>query len=234
MIDIVNNGAGLFVITILFATFLWGMARGLIGSIFKVASSLIAFLICKLLYPTVATFIRGTFIFEGVKNWAIGSLGIQESVNTYTQAQQYSFINSLPLPESFRIDMLENNNNVAYSLLGANNLVDYIGSYIANIVVSIGVGLLLFVLVYCAIRVVAGVLDLFSKLPVIRYYNYAGGGIIGIFWGVVIIWLSFSVVTIFIASPVFYQMYEAIQASSLAKFMYDNNILLNLILNKLL
>ena len=233
MLGLLDNGADILVLTILTICFVMGIWRGLAGSLFKIGAAIGGFIACRALFPIVSGMVRNTWIYDKVKEGVIENLGLETTITSYTQTQQANVINGLPLPDSFKLGMMENNNSVAYDLLKATNIVDYIGGYVANIIISVGTAAVLFLAVMIVIRILGYGTGLLNKMPVIRCFNRAGGGILGLCWGVIIVWLMFTVITLFLSAPWFYDKYEVIQQSIIAKLLYDNNIIVNLIINKL-
>ena len=92
---------------------------------------------------------------------------------------------------------------------------------------------LLFTIFLIILKILLGSIELLAKLPVINSINKLGGAAAGIALSTIIIWICFGVIYIFIAQPAISQLYEHIEGSMLASRLYDNNILLKLILERL-
>lgn len=146
---------------------------------------------------------------------------------------QISAIETLTLPDGLKTMLIDNNNSVIYDLLGVNSLQEYIAGYIANIILNIVVSILVFVIIRVIIKIATGTLELAVKLPVVKQLNGLGGGILGFVWGVVVIWITMSFLTLFITAPFFNNLINAIDSSFLGSILYDNNVIMNVLLSKL-
>ncbi len=148
-------------------------------------------------------------------------------------AGQINAIESLTLPQGLKNMLVDNNNSVIYELLNANSLQEYIAGYIANIILNIVTGILVFLIIVVIIKIATGTLQLAVKLPVVKQINGIGGGILGLFWGIMAVWTVMALSTVFIAAPFFADMVTAIDNSIIGKILYDNNLIMNVLLAKL-
>ena len=72
-----------------------------------------------------------------------------------------------------------------------------------------------------------------SKLPIISQFNAIAGGALGIAGGVIFVWVIFTVMNVFIANDFFSILNDKIATSYLGKYLYDNNLIWNIIKNNL-
>ena len=100
----------------------------------------------------------------------------------------------------------------------AHFIVNGIASFIALVLGLI----LLFVL--------ARVLNIVSKIPVIKEVNHFLGIISGLVLALVLVWLFFYFVTVLCASPFGLMMMDYIRQSVVLTWLYENNMLLYLIM----
>ncbi len=221
----------IIIVIILLFVFMF-MSRGLIASLLKSFSWLISIVLTYFLYPIISGIIRQTFIFESLKEFIYGVMEL-DSVSVESGAGQISAINSLTIPEALKNMLVDNNNSVIYELLGVKSLQEYIAGYIANIILNIVISILVFLVILLVIKAVKGTLNLAFKLPVLKQVNGFGGALLGLIWGVVFVWVIMSVSTLFIAAPFFSDMVLAIDNSLIGKILYDNNLIMNVLLAKL-
>lgn len=219
------NGSDLFVAAALMIFAVVGMYRGLIHSAVRAVTSVISAGISLLGYPLVCSAVRKTALFDSVKETIIESLGLRQMIMDGTKHGQTALIEGLSLPDAFKERLEVNNNNVIYDLLGVDNIVDYIGGFLANIVVNIVCGILIFAASYIIIHIILSVFGVFGKMPVVKTFNRAGGGIVGLVSATVLIWAVFAAVDAFITQPFFAQVYRSVQQSSIAIFFYDLNLI---------
>lgn len=229
----ISNIADIIVILILFAGLLWGVKSGLVQMLTRVVYSVASFGASLLLYPVIAKFIRNTPIFTLLKEKLITTLGLETAINSYTKQQEVGVINSLNLPDMLKSKLLENNNSVIYDLVNADSLVDYIAGFMANMIINLVLVWLLFAIFLILLKIILSGIELIAKLPVINGVNKIGGAIAGVVLSTIIIWICFAVVYIFIAEPAIYNLYSYIESSTLASTLYNNNVLLELILERL-
>ncbi|MGN1318394.1 MAG: CvpA family protein [Lachnospirales bacterium] len=221
------------VIAILLISIIVGAYRGLIKTVFKTFSSIIALALAYFLHPILTRLVNKTPVFDFLKLSFADKLGLSLTTENVTQAEQTNLISSLPLPDFINDMLIENNNTVVHELLDTHGIADYICGYLANLVISIAVTLILVLFMGLIVRAIIKSLDIMAKLPVISQLNFLGGGIIGTVSGVIIIWLIFLFAMLFVTDASFALIQEAIDGSVVCKLLYDNNLLRSLIMGDL-
>ena len=227
-----NYTVDIIIIIILLSSIFYFAHKGLISSILKSCSWLISILVTYLLYPFVSSLIRRTIVFDFLRETIYTVMGL-DSISATGGSSQITAINALTLPESLKTMLIDNNNSVIYDLLNVNSLQEYIAGYIANIILNIVISILVFFIIKFGMRFVITALNIAVKLPVVRQLNSLGGGLLGLFLGVAIIWSVMAITTLLIASPVFNDLIDAINNSFLGSILYDNNFIMNVLLSKL-
>jgi hypothetical protein len=227
------NTADIAVIVIIAAGGMLGMKKGIVNMVLKVLYSMVSFGASVLFYPMLSAVLRKTGLFTALKTQISSMLGLDSMIQNYTRQQEAGIINSLQLPEAVRTRLLENNNADIYKLVGADRLSDYIAGYIANIVLNVVLAWLLFTVFMMVLKYVMKVLRIASKLPVVKSANKLGGAAAGVLLAVAVIWVAFTLIYVFITHSFAYGLYGYIGDSVLAKLLYDNNPLLEIILTRL-
>jgi hypothetical protein len=227
------NIADIAVIAIVAIGGILGMKKGIVNMALKVLYSIVSFGASVVFYPMLSAVLRKTGLFTALKTQISGMLGLDSMLQSYTRQQEVGIINSLQLPENVKTGLLENNNADIYKLVGADRLSDYIAGYVANIVLNVVLAWLLFTVFMMALRYVMKVLRIASKLPVIKSANKLGGAAVGALLAVAVIWVAFTLICVFITHSFAYELYGYIDSSTLAKLLYDNNPLLEIILTRL-
>lgn len=143
---------------------------------------------------------------------------------------QISAIESAPLPQFFKKNLLENNNSVIYNKLSVTSFPEYVAAYISNIVINILSFLISFMLVTILVKALIIAVDLLSELPLLGGINRLAGGILGMFIALVIVWIGFLIITLLYTTKIGVSCFEQISQSQILTFLYDNNIILNLLL----
>ncbi len=231
--DIIKTyGADIVIVILLLSFTLTGAWRGLMKTLSKSFSTLIAIVGALFLHPIVSDWLRNSFIYNSIRGFLGKSLGIS-TVTASSQPERINVIRNLPLPDSFKGMLLDNNNSVMYDLLHANSVTEYITGFIANIFINIIISVLIFILIFIIIKAIIRALDLAVNIPVIKQLNSLGGGLLGLVWGIVVIWCIMTIMTLFITTPMFAQLMKYINSSILGKILYDNNIIMNILLKNL-
>lgn len=119
---------------------------------------------------------------------------------------------------------------------GAEDLLEHSGIY-ENIAESVSDFILegisffaAFILASVLVRCLAGVLDIVSHLPVVKDVNKALGVMAGGVKGLLIVWLAFYLLAVCITSEPGREIYTYVKESPILLLLYNNNILLELIL----
>ena len=147
------------------------------------------------------------------------------------QKEESAYIDKLPLPESIKNQINANNSFEVKSLLNVSNFSGYVSGYITCMILNAISYLLIVILVLIAVRILANLLDIISKLPVLNSINKIGGIAVGTLKGVIIVWLFFVVITVFSGSEFGKSMFEMINDSVVLSYLYNNNLLMDIVLS---
>ncbi len=220
------------IVIVLLFTFIFA-AKGLVQSLLRTFSWVISIGATYLLYPIISGLLRSTFIFESMRKGIYSAMKL-ENVSAQGGTGQIKAIDLLAIPKGLKNMLVDNNNSVIYELLGVHDFKDYIAGFIANIMLNIIVSVLVFIIILIIIKVAAGALDIASKkMPVVKNLNSLGGGVLGFVWGIIFIWVIMSVLTLFVTTPAFGNIVDMIERSIIGRILYDNNIIMNVLLAKL-
>lgn len=136
---------------------------------------------------------------------------------------QIQAIEGADLPEIFKSLLTENNNSEMYSRLGAGTFAEYVGDFLAKLILNILAFLCTFILVTIVVRAVIFALDIVSNLPVLGILNRIAGGIIGLGGALIIVWTAFIVITLLYVTSFGKEMYEMINTDLFLKTLYQYN-----------
>lgn len=203
--------------------------KGFLYTVFQMLSTVIAIYLASVGYKPINSMLRKTFVYDWLQKVAVGNAnGIQEAVGLKNQTQ---FINSLnmPIPITIQEGLVKNNNPEIYKLLGADNFTEYIGGYIANFYLSIIAFTLLLFLVKAVIYILGGSISFIANLPIISFFDRWLGLGVGFIKGVIWIWISTIIIAILIGFPRFQMLSIQLSQSTIAKWFYQNNMILDVI-----
>lgn len=204
--------------------------KGFIRAALGFLPMLAALIGTKFVSPPVGRFLRETPLFEKMMGSIQESMGLDAAIQEGTMEAQTQIIEGMPLPHFLKDALLENNNPVIYQLLDVDSLKEYIAGFLANVCMNVLSVVLAFVLIYIGVTVVLNALHLFSKLPVLNFFNRFSGFLVGGAKGLFFVWMGCMVLTFFQCSAKFEGLFAALEQTFAANFLYENNILLYLIL----
>ena len=204
--------------------------KGFLRAAFGFLPMLAALICTNIVSPYVAKFLRETFLFEKLSDSIQQSMGLEAVMQEGAMRTQTEIIRGMPLPDFLKEALLENNNPVIYQLLDADSLKDYIAGFLANVCLNILSVVLAFLLIYIGLKVVLEALHLFAKLPVLSFFNHFTGFLVGGVKGVFCVWIGFMVLTFFQCRAELAGIFTTMDTTYIAKVLYENNILEQLIL----
>ena len=207
-----------------------GMKVGLIKTVFSIFSMIIALILTLWISPIISKSMQEneTIVNYFAKN--IEAAFPTEEVGNKV-SDQINFIDHLPLPESIKDSINENNNPDTYVALAVNDFSTYISHAIASIIINAIAFVVTFVIFIIALRVLCMVLNIISKLPILNQINKLTGLFVGAVHGIIIIWLMFILLTAFAGSDIGQKAFVMINESPFLEYIYNNNLILHFITN---
>ena len=198
-----------------------GYKKGLMKVLFKIVSFILALIIALILHGPISNFIiNNTNIDENLETLIINNIDpnnevidengqLKENSNNSETIQEY-ITNSIG-------DVKENVENAA-------------ARSIAITIINIAVLILILLITRIVLGVLNIIIDIVAKLPIIKQFNSAGGLIFGAVEGLIIVYVLLAICALI--APIFsdLQLINSINNSTLGTLMYDNNILLKIML----
>ena len=138
-------------------------------------------------------------------------------------------INDTKLPNILKKALISKNTAAEYVKLGVSNFKDYVVKSVANILLKIFVYIALVIVIYIIIRILLMVSKVITKIPIIHGINKLFGAALGLFQGLLIIWLIGFVISLISNTGLGTSIVNTIHESSFLTFLYDNNSLLKMI-----
>lgn len=169
-------------------------------------------------------------ISDALRKAGITNEDIEEEITTIEipRQKQVEAIKKADIPPVFKELLLSNNNNEVYKRLDVSSFPEYIGAYIAKMVIGIISFLVTFVIIFIIVRSIIFALDIVADLPVLSGINRLAGAGIGLVTALIIIWLAFLVVTLLYTTGIGGECFELIGKSKMLTFLYNNNYILKL------
>lgn len=167
-------------------------------------------------------------VLDGLSDDKKGS--IEDAINEaeIPRDVQVAAIEKADLPDVFKNLLSVNNNSEIYKELGVDTFAQYVGSYLARLIINIVAFLCTFVLITIVLRAIVFALDIVSNLPVLGLINRLAGGAIGVIGALFIVWTIFVVITLLYTTSVGKEMYRMIQSDAILKTIYEYNPIMKL------
>ena len=208
-----------------------GMKQGMVRSAFSLVSVVLTLFLGAVVNPYMSRFLtENTPIYETVQEKCEESVTkiLEDKMSAQENKEgQAQFIAGLPLPESMKKILAENNTVENYHHLLAQTFGEYLSHSIAKIAIGSISLILTFILVSIFMNLLAGMLDSIFSLPVLSLLNRVGGAILGAIQGIFFVWICFLIITLFWDAVWAKEAAKLIQENEITSFLYEQNILLH-------
>lgn len=141
---------------------------------------------------------------------------------------QVKAIEMAELPGVFKNLLTTNNNDEIYEELGAKTFAQYVGNFLAKLIINIVSFLGTFILVTVILRAIIFALDIVSELPVLGFVNRLAGGALGVAGALIIVWTLFVIITLLYTTSFGKEIYQMIQNDDILKMLYEYNPIMKL------
>lgn len=208
-----------------------GMKRGLIKTVFSMFSVIVALLATAFLSPVLTQWLQGN---ENVMEYFVEKADavlpfdeVESMLNIEKkEAEQKRFLDSLPLPESIREQLAQNNSRDFYKTLGVDTFRAYLCNYIACMIISALSFVATFVAMLILLKVLCFSLDLISKLPVLNQVNHLLGMAAGLAYALLLVWVGGVILTALGSTEAGSSLMKQVNDSAFLSFLYNNNPLM--------
>ena len=218
------NWLSVVILAVIVLCIFQGIKRGMVRSAFSLISVILTLFFGALLNPYMSRFLtENTPIYDTVQEKCEGSI----TVVLENKEEQEQFISELPLPESMKKLLTENNNAESYQSLLAETFSEYLSHSIAKMAIGSISLIFTFLLVSIFMNLLVGMLDGIFSLPVLSLLNRVGGAVLGVVQGVFLIWICFLIITLFWDAAWAQEATALIKENEITCFLYENNILLD-------
>jgi len=208
-----------------------GYKKGFVHTLFNLFSLFISLYLVSIFSPMLSAFFIGTTnLFYNLRDYIIDIGGISEHVESMISSQQADIISNIPLP-NFLITMINENYRLEiHNLLDTRAIEEYIAGLLATVIINIVSFVITFFTVSISLGLISGSLHVLVKLPMIRSLNKSLGALLGAIRSLIFIWVGLMIYTLLLIG-IDTNSAELLQDSRIALFFYEQNILLELIVN---
>ncbi len=202
-----------------------GYKRGLIKCAVNVLSFFIAIIVVILLTTPISNLIiNNTKIDDNIKQTILEKVDFND-VEAEELKLDESNSNSPEVVREHINDMMSDLTKGA-----TDDISDALAENISVIIINISVAVVLFIGTKFALVFVKVLADIVGKIPLIKQFNKAGGIIYGIASGIVRVYLILAVISIIVPLLNDSSLVQAINESIIGNSMYNNNLLLKIVL----
>lgn len=221
----------LFWITIVFLGFhvIDGYRKGFIRKTVSAVSLILTLVLVTYLTPQITSFLQEhTSVYANLQE-KCSEMFLDEDYDANVKTDQVLLIEHMELPENIKEMLLENNNTEAYDLLAVTGFYDYVGAYLANMILDTLAYLITFVLVFAGMKILLAALDIVTMLPILHGINKLAGGVLGMALGVLQVWLVFLLVSVLCSGDLGKMFFQLISENQFLMFLYEHNLIMNIV-----
>lgn len=205
------------------ANIVWGFMRGLLRVVYSMVAWILILVIVTVATPHVADWMMKngeiTKRMESFCKEKIQHMLADEETDTEIQENQ----------DALFWDVLPGTQKLADSFLEKSGAYDAMAQEMAAVTIKALSFFLVLVVTLIGFFLLAKILDLVGKLPVIGEVNHALGGVAGLVRGILLVWLIFALIAMANATAAGGALYTKIQSSPLLLWFYRNNPILLLL-----
>lgn len=216
-----------------------GAQKGFMKTAVSMFAMIFVLAVVSWVNPYVGDFLReGTPVYGIVENKCdkiivdyINDIGIYpEEREEIPLEMQISVIEHIPLPNSVKQVLLENNNSEIYQTFEIEYFVEYLSAYLSYCITN-GIGFIVsFVIAIVLIKMILYAIDLLTEIPGVSFCNVVAGMALGLMQAILWIWVLFLIITVIYQSQIGMILVRQINESDILSLLYENNLLLNVIL----
>lgn len=206
-----------------------GFRKGFIRKAVSALSLVLTLVLVTWLTPKVTTFIAEKTSLQNSLQEACSEMFLDEEYNEDVKTDQVLMIENMKLPENIKEMLLENNNSEAYGLLKVTGFHEYVGAYLANMIISALAYLVAFLIVWTAIKAILVALDVVTMLPLLHGINQLAGGILGLVQGIVLTWIIFLLGAVLCNGQMGQQFMNLIYENQFLTLLYNYNMIMMIV-----
>lgn len=214
------NWADLIVVAIILVSVIISAKRGFARSVIGVFSIVISLLIASFAYPIASNYIESSELKTVIAQKVEESLGVEDEIIMEKTEEEKDF---LFFPKAMQKSIEDKTKEIEQT--AKKTTAQTVTTLIINLISIISVFLIVRILMF----ILTHLLNLLTKIPIIKGFNKLLGGALGLLTGAFIVYLLFAILTFSSALNQNEVIIKEIKDSRIASQMYDNNLLVNII-----
>ena len=226
----------IIVLIILIWSIYRGYRKGFVQMLFSLISIVIAIVFVSYATPYICTYIEeNTSVKEQIESKCLSHIenSVKEEVSQTvedTAKTNNETISGIQLPDNILTNLVDSGVDLTNQKLEESGVYESTAGKLAHFIV-LGIsffGALIIILIL--LRVIAHLLKLFTKLPVLHGIDRFFGMVAGMLKGLLGVWLLFYIVAISCTSSFGLMMLDEINQSIFLSYLYNNKLLLVLLM----
>jgi len=209
-----------------------GIKKGLVVTVFEMASFFIAAFCVSVFHSQVSEFLKGTKVFEWVQQFVlkhIVNVNLASVETTASADSANNVMNSLQLPDFLQKLLFNKKEGNLAGLLGLDKVIEGISTSISTFIITILSMIIIFFAVKILLHIAMKILNGIMKLPLFNSANKLAGALFGVINAVFVIYILCAVLAFLAPIQVFKPVIQLINESAVGKVFYNHNILLKII-----
>ena len=190
--------------------------RGIVNVIFNLGAFAVSLLLTVILLTPVTNYVINNTTLDDKIESSILESGVIEQTPTEEKAEDENLGSMI---DSYVKDI---------EVKVQNGIFTTISRGLAESIVKLIVAISLFLLIRIVLVIVKCLTHLIAKLPIIREFDRLGGGIYGFIKAMLVLYVIFAVIFL-LTSINLINISQYINSSIIAKFLYTNNLIINIL-----
>ena len=191
--------------------FVQGFSKGLLKKVLSFGSIIVTIIATKYFTPVLSNFVKDVTNIESTLTSAIYEALVKSTVY-----------------DSLSVEWVQKSIDTGNI---AENLKAGICTNIANAIINLGCGIVIFIVVLILIKILLKVLDVVDYIPFVGQINKILGGVFGVLEVLLITWVVFTILKVFENFTEVSVIVNNIKQSPIVGVLYNNNFVYNFLSN---
>ena len=208
-----------------------GYRKGFLQIVVTFLGMIVILAAVKRMSPYISEYlIHNTSTYESVQGKITErfSEANQKYDNSIKENQELT-IKSYEIPDMFKDELSINNTTEMYKKLLVTAFEDYVSAYLARIIIKAVSFVALFIILYLIFKVLLGIVNLISKIPIIKGLNRMAGACLGIIESLIVVWLFFIIIVVFVGNKSGSVLFTMISNSRFLTYLFNSNVFISIL-----
>lgn len=217
-------------------TAFYGYKKGFVNIVLTLVASVAAMLLTFVLMQPVTKLIKDNTDWDTKLEEQMNGY-ISEYIDEYipndidsvkVTDEMLEQIEEIPIPESIKNMLLEDNIQEKIDDSGADDIGEYLSKELAALILNVIVYVCILVIITIIFGIIIKACNIITRLPVIKEVNNILGLVIGLAEGLIIVWVLALFVTALAGTEMGQEILRQISDNNVLSFIYKNNPLMKI------